>query len=147
MGFHFIFHSLSCNKGLCGVSSLPECPLFWGSNGLSTTKNCNRLIISGRVLHCFVSDIHMLRQDSGGYLMIMTLVFLVSWWVSAFIRVTNLFSISYSVLLSESVIMFCWCLPHHLPHKIEKYIACIFSISCNKLFNFMHRRVPAETWW
>lgn len=32
---HFSY-SLSGNKGLCGLPSLPECPLFWGTGGLST---------------------------------------------------------------------------------------------------------------
>ncbi|KAK6116369.1 hypothetical protein DH2020_049831 [Rehmannia glutinosa] len=31
-----LFDSLSGNKKLCGVPSLPDCPLFWGKNGLST---------------------------------------------------------------------------------------------------------------
>lgn len=29
------FCSLSGNKGLCGLPSLPKCPLLWGKNGLS----------------------------------------------------------------------------------------------------------------
>ena len=31
-----VFHSLSGNKGLCGVPPLRDCPLFWGKDGLST---------------------------------------------------------------------------------------------------------------
>lgn len=30
------FYSLTGNKGLCGVPSLPDCPLFWENGGLST---------------------------------------------------------------------------------------------------------------
>ncbi|PSS13418.1 LRR receptor-like serine/threonine-protein kinase precursor [Actinidia chinensis var. chinensis] len=35
IGVHGGTIDLSGNKGLCGVPSLPKCPLFWGSNGLS----------------------------------------------------------------------------------------------------------------
>nr|CAD1842400.1 unnamed protein product [Ananas comosus var. bracteatus] len=31
------FSSLSGNKGLCGVPSLPACPLFWDKGGLNET--------------------------------------------------------------------------------------------------------------
>ncbi|KAL8052816.1 hypothetical protein ABFX02_05G029400 [Erythranthe guttata] len=36
IGVHGGAIDLSGNKGLCGVPSLPDCPLFWGKNGLST---------------------------------------------------------------------------------------------------------------
>lgn len=36
VGVHGGTIDLSGNKGLCGVPSLPDCPLFWGKNGLST---------------------------------------------------------------------------------------------------------------
>ncbi|GAV59154.1 LRR_1 domain-containing protein/Malectin_like domain-containing protein [Cephalotus follicularis] len=36
IGVHGGAIDLSGNKGLCGVPSLPECPLFWGNGGLST---------------------------------------------------------------------------------------------------------------
>ncbi|XP_057765707.1 receptor-like protein 4 [Salvia miltiorrhiza] len=36
IGVHGGTIDLSANKGLCGVPSLPECPLFWGKHGLST---------------------------------------------------------------------------------------------------------------
>lgn len=32
----FFFTSLSGNKGLCGVPSLPACPFFWEKGNLST---------------------------------------------------------------------------------------------------------------
>ncbi|XP_047981604.1 receptor-like protein 4 [Salvia hispanica] len=36
VGVHGGAIDLSNNKGLCGVPSLPKCPLFWGKSGLST---------------------------------------------------------------------------------------------------------------
>ncbi|KAF8389795.1 hypothetical protein HHK36_024314 [Tetracentron sinense] len=36
IGVHGGAIDLSSNKGLCGVPSLPVCPLFWGKDGLST---------------------------------------------------------------------------------------------------------------
>ncbi|KAL3501659.1 hypothetical protein ACH5RR_036108 [Cinchona calisaya] len=36
IGVHGGAIDLSGNKGLCGVPSLPDCPLFWGKDGLST---------------------------------------------------------------------------------------------------------------
>ncbi|PIN23682.1 Non-specific serine/threonine protein kinase [Handroanthus impetiginosus] len=36
IGVHGGAIDLSGNKGLCGVPSLPNCPLFWGKHGLST---------------------------------------------------------------------------------------------------------------
>ncbi|KAL7149310.1 hypothetical protein ABFS83_05G030800 [Erythranthe nasuta] len=36
IGVHGGAIDLSGNKGLCGVPSLPDCPLFWDKNGLST---------------------------------------------------------------------------------------------------------------
>ncbi|KAL3831001.1 hypothetical protein ACJIZ3_019803 [Penstemon smallii] len=36
VGVHGGSIDLSGNKGLCGVPSLPDCPLFWGKHGLST---------------------------------------------------------------------------------------------------------------
>lgn len=36
IGVHGGAIDLSGNKGLCGLPSLPECPLFWGTGGLST---------------------------------------------------------------------------------------------------------------
>ncbi|XP_043717052.1 receptor-like protein 4 [Telopea speciosissima] len=36
IGVHGGAIDLSGNKGLCGVPSLPACPLFWGNDGLST---------------------------------------------------------------------------------------------------------------
>ncbi|XP_019054256.1 PREDICTED: probable LRR receptor-like serine/threonine-protein kinase At1g51860 isoform X2 [Nelumbo nucifera] len=36
IGVHGGAIDLSHNKGLCGVPSLPSCPLFWGKGGLST---------------------------------------------------------------------------------------------------------------
>ncbi|EPS67667.1 hypothetical protein M569_07106, partial [Genlisea aurea] len=36
IGVHGGAIDLSGNKGLCGVPSLPRCPLFWGKHGLST---------------------------------------------------------------------------------------------------------------
>ncbi|KAL3510858.1 hypothetical protein ACH5RR_030259 [Cinchona calisaya] len=36
IGVHGGVIDLSGNKGLCGVPSLPDCPLFWGKDGLST---------------------------------------------------------------------------------------------------------------
>ncbi|GER29860.1 leucine-rich repeat protein kinase family protein [Striga asiatica] len=36
IGVHGGAIDLSRNKRLCGVPSLPDCPLFWGKNGLST---------------------------------------------------------------------------------------------------------------
>lgn len=35
IGVHGGAIDLSGNKALCGVPSLPECPFFWGKNGLS----------------------------------------------------------------------------------------------------------------
>lgn len=32
---HLFFCSLSSNKGLCGVPTLPACPFFWSKGGLS----------------------------------------------------------------------------------------------------------------
>ncbi|XP_057810126.1 receptor-like protein 4 [Salvia miltiorrhiza] len=36
VGVHGGTIDLSGNKGLCGLTSLPKCPLFWGRSGLST---------------------------------------------------------------------------------------------------------------
>ncbi|KAK6134027.1 hypothetical protein DH2020_032231 [Rehmannia glutinosa] len=36
IGVHGGAIDLTSNKGLCGVPSLPNCPLFWGKHGLST---------------------------------------------------------------------------------------------------------------
>ncbi|KAM7487596.1 hypothetical protein LguiB_025080 [Lonicera macranthoides] len=36
IGVHGGAIDLSGNKGLCGVPSLPNCPMFWGNGGLST---------------------------------------------------------------------------------------------------------------
>ena len=36
ISFDLLAFSLSGNKGLCGVPSLPECPLFWENGRLSS---------------------------------------------------------------------------------------------------------------
>lgn len=54
MRFLMFLFSLSGNKGLCGVPSLPDCPLFWGSNGLSTGGKI-AIGISSLILFCMLS--------------------------------------------------------------------------------------------
>ncbi|XP_052199491.1 receptor-like protein 4 [Diospyros lotus] len=53
IGVHGGSIDLSGNKGLCGVPSLPECPLFWGSDGLSTGGKVAIGISSG-VVFCIL---------------------------------------------------------------------------------------------
>jgi len=54
IGVHGGAIDLSGNKGLCGVPSLPDCPLFWGSNGLSTGGKI-AIGISSLILFCMLS--------------------------------------------------------------------------------------------
>ncbi|KAA8532740.1 hypothetical protein F0562_032773 [Nyssa sinensis] len=64
IGVHGGAIDLSGNKGLCGVPSLPDCPLFWENGGLSTGgKIAIGVAVSGYLLHTAVSDIHMLHQE------------------------------------------------------------------------------------
>ncbi|KAL0296765.1 UNVERIFIED_CONTAM: putative LRR receptor-like serine/threonine-protein kinase [Sesamum radiatum] len=54
IGVHGGAIDLSSNKGLCGVPSLPECPFFWGKNGLSTAGKI-AIALSGLVIFSAVS--------------------------------------------------------------------------------------------
>lgn len=49
----FLFDSLYGNKGLCGVTPLPDCPLFWENGGLST-KGKIAIGISCGVVFCLM---------------------------------------------------------------------------------------------
>ncbi|KAL7001232.1 hypothetical protein U1Q18_002384 [Sarracenia purpurea var. burkii] len=53
IGVHGGAIDLSGNKGLCGVPSLPECPLFWGHHGLSTGGKV-AIGISSLVMFCII---------------------------------------------------------------------------------------------
>lgn len=53
IGVHGGAIDLSGNKGLCGVPSLPDCPLFWGRGGLSTSGKI-AIGISCLVLFCLL---------------------------------------------------------------------------------------------
>ncbi|KAK4423604.1 putative LRR receptor-like serine/threonine-protein kinase [Sesamum alatum] len=54
IGVHGGAIDLSGNKGLCGVPSLPDCPFFWGKNGLSTAGK-TAIALSGLVIFSAVS--------------------------------------------------------------------------------------------
>ncbi|PSR91199.1 Receptor-like protein kinase [Actinidia chinensis var. chinensis] len=56
IGVHGGAIDLSNNKGLCGVPSLPDCPLFWGSNGLSTRGKI-AIGIASLVVFCIVLSV------------------------------------------------------------------------------------------
>ncbi|KAL0408824.1 UNVERIFIED_CONTAM: putative LRR receptor-like serine/threonine-protein kinase [Sesamum radiatum] len=54
IGVHGGAIDLSGNKELCGVPSLPECPFFWGKNGLSNAGKI-AIALSGLVIFSAVS--------------------------------------------------------------------------------------------
>lgn len=51
--FVFFFYSLSGNKGLCGVPSLPTCPMFW-ENGRLSTQGKIAIGLSSLLVFCLI---------------------------------------------------------------------------------------------
>ncbi|KAJ4960106.1 hypothetical protein NE237_020016 [Protea cynaroides] len=69
IGLHGGAIDLSGNKGLCGVPSLPSCPLFWGKDGLSTAGKIAIGLSSVVVLSIIVLVIYIcfIRKGENDY--------------------------------------------------------------------------------
>lgn len=69
IGVHGGTIDLSGNKGLCGVSPLPDCPLVWGRHGLSTGGKIGIIVSSLVVVSMFVSVIYIccIRRGQNDY--------------------------------------------------------------------------------